>query len=94
MAQEQPELAAAALRGELPPLVWTGGLRKRLVSGRKYGSLQYLAMWQGLRGDPLHIDTDENVLITCARHGTTVTFTDDLRLILNTTMEQDQCDLP
>jgi len=81
-AREYPELASAAMRGELPVLPWKGGLRKPLNPGaKKYGALFYLAMWQGLRGDQLYIDTGANVSITCSKYGNTVIFTNDIKLL-------------
>ena len=47
-AKEAPELAAKAKRGELPVLAWKGGVEKKLKSGVKVGSINYLATWQGL----------------------------------------------
>lgn len=41
----------------------------------KIGSLQYLAAWQGLRGENLEIDTDAEVTVTCSKTGVPVTFT-------------------
>lgn len=81
------DVADSARRGELPPLVWSGGVAggpknaARATTSRKpdkYGSLNYLAMWQGLRGDDLVIDRSQEPQITCSRTGRTVAFTDDL----------------
>jgi hypothetical protein len=44
-----------AKRGELPWLPW------------RIGTLYYLAMWQGLRGDDLHIPLNRAVILTCAK---------------------------
>lgn len=85
LAVERPDLAEAARGGELIPLSWKGGIP--VPSGRakpprrKYGSLYYLAMWQGLRGDDLDIDADAAPQLTCARHGTIVSFTTDSDLL-------------
>lgn len=76
-ASESEALVAAACRGELVILPWKGGVERPTKAGAKYGSLYYLAMWQGLRGEPLDIDTDKEVAITCSRTGMVVTFTAD-----------------
>src|SRR5690606_29968569 len=57
LAQEQPELAELAGSDVLVPLPWKGGLEKVVKTKRKYGTMRYLAMWQGLRGEDLNIDT-------------------------------------
>lgn len=74
-SKEDPDLAAAATRGELAILPWKGGVDRATKAGQKFGSLFYLAMWQGLRGDPLDIDLGADVTLTCARTGMTVTYT-------------------
>jgi len=74
-SEENPEIAAACRRGELPVLAWAGGCEKRTKSAKKIGSLLYLATWQGLRGEDLHIDTEQERSVTCTRTLTTVTFT-------------------
>lgn len=76
------ELAAAAVRGELPELPWKGGVTKALKGG-KVGALQYLAMWQGLRGDHLRIETDAEPQLRCTLFGVAVTFTSDLKKLGN-----------
>lgn len=73
----EPALAAAASRGELPPLAWKGGL-KDAIKGQKFGSLYYLATWQGLRGEDLKIETDNEIEHVCTRTGVRVVFTGDL----------------
>lgn len=77
IAKEDPNLAANAVDGVLVELPWKGGLKKA-VKTKKYGSLFYLAMWQGLRGDALYIDTDKEVDLVCSKFGITVTYTNDL----------------
>lgn len=54
---KEPELAACAEKGELTTLPW------------KRGSLQYLAMWQGLRGEDLRVSFVEEVTIVCTKTG-------------------------
>lgn len=75
-ALEDPKLAERAKAGELVPLAWKGGLEKP-VQGR-FGCLQYLATWQGLRGEDLNIETSEETSITCARYNVRVVFTGDI----------------
>jgi hypothetical protein len=75
MREEDPRAAARAENGELVPLVWKGGVERALKDGKpKPGSLNYLAMWQGLRGDDLDIDLDGVKLVVCARTGQSVEF--------------------
>lgn len=79
-AKESPELAEQAIRGELPSLPWVGG-GKAIKAGTRTGALQYLAMWQGLRGDDLSIDPAIGATRTCTSTGMVVTFTGDLSVI-------------
>lgn len=76
-AKEDPGLRDAIRRGELPVLPWKGGVDQATKVGHKYGPLLYLAMWQGLRGDDLQIDTDAEITLRCARTGMAVTYTKD-----------------
>lgn len=80
MAKTTPQLAAAALNGELVMLPWKGGV-ERAIKGRKYGSLLYAAMWRGLRGEALDMRTDEECVLTCSRTEMTVCYTPDLSLL-------------
>lgn len=73
-----PDLADLALRGELPSLPWVGGCPKRLKNLKKTGAMNYLAMWQGLRGEALDIDPAVDRTVTCTRTGMMVTFTSDV----------------
>jgi hypothetical protein len=75
LATEQPDLAERAKRGELPPLEWKGGVEKELKKPEKYGTLYYLATWQGLRNESLHIDTAVEVEHICVKTGMKVIFT-------------------
>lgn len=70
------ELALRAARGELVLDGWRGGVKKKLKDAKKKksGTLQYLATWQGMRGEDLNIDFDEEVTIVCSRFGQAVTF--------------------
>jgi hypothetical protein len=80
--KESPELAAAARNGELVPLVWKGGVERKILKTTKYGSVFYLAMWQGIRGEDLNIDLDSEPSLTCSATGMTVIFTTDTEKLL------------
>ena len=77
-ALESPELAAQAKLGELVLLPWRGGVEKVIKTKNKYGSLRYVAMWQGMRGDDLDLDTEKEFQIICTRTGVPVTYTYDV----------------
>jgi hypothetical protein len=72
-----PDLAQQCLTGELPVLGWKGGVSRSLKKLEKYGSLKYLAQWQGLRGEDLDIDLSAERALTCSRTKMVVTFTPD-----------------
>lgn len=74
---KDPELAQCAERGELPVLDWKGGVSKRLKKPFKFGTFNYLAQWQGLRGENLNVDLGVDREIVCAKTGMTVIFTCD-----------------
>lgn len=74
---EDPELAINARDGQLVPLPWKGGIEKAIKSPTKIGTLRYLAMWQGLRGDSLDIETADEPKLRCSKFNVTVTFTND-----------------
>lgn len=78
-AEEDSALADCARLGELFVLPWKGGVDKEKPpkSKVKIGSLNYLAMWQGMRGEDLNIDTELGAVLTCSATGTAVTFTGD-----------------
>ncbi|MBN2467624.1 MAG: hypothetical protein JXD19_05685 [Deltaproteobacteria bacterium] len=78
MRLEHPELAKKAMRGELPPMGWKGGVEKPKPATR-FGTLFYLAQWQGIRGEDLNIDLDEEPELTCTATGVKVIFTGDRR---------------
>lgn len=75
MRSRLPKLATAAEAGELPVLPYRGGVERALKTKSRVGSLLYVAMWQGLRGNDLDVDTSVEPVLTCARHGVTVRFT-------------------
>ncbi|EJM77978.1 hypothetical protein [Pseudomonas sp. GM55] len=76
-AARLPDLARQCLAGELPALGWKGGVSRSLKKLEKYGSLKYLAQWQGLRGEDLDVDLNQERALTCSRTGMVVTFTPD-----------------
>lgn len=76
-AQEDPALVIRAKAGHLPVLPWKGGHEKRTKVPLKYGSLNYLAMWQGLRGEDLNVELQRETPLTCASTGMLTLFTGD-----------------
>ena len=82
-AEKNPELAAQCLRGELPTLGWKGGVSRALVKLEKFGTLKYLAQWQGLRGENLDIELTREKTLTCTKTGMIVTFTPDQSKYIN-----------
>jgi hypothetical protein len=74
---QQTERALKAQRGELPISDWKGGVEKKLKSP-KQGSLQYLAQWQGMRGEDLCIDPTREITIICSKFEQAVVFTANL----------------
>ena len=74
MRAQHPALAARAERGELVPLPWKGGTHNVQSGVHKHGVLQYLAMWQGLRGEDLDIDLEGERAILCSKTGVRVVF--------------------
>lgn len=74
--KEEPDLARRAVDGELVVLPWKGGVTKA-IKGDKYGTLFYLAMYQGLRGESLEIDTTAEVVRQCEKTKVVVTYTSD-----------------
>jgi hypothetical protein len=77
MAKKEPELAERARNGELPVIGWKGGVDKKTKNKLKYGTFNYLALWQGLRGEDLNIVLSEEVEIICSRTKMKVIYTDD-----------------
>ena len=83
LAIKVPELAEKAKRGELPVLVYKGGVEKPLKKKEKIGALNYIAKWQALRGEDLNIDMDEEMVLICSKTKVSVTFTMDLKKLKN-----------
>lgn len=75
---EEPKLAEQALAGRLLVLPWKGGVKKEIQKKIKFGVFNYLAMWQGLRGEDLNIDVEKETSLTCSATGKIVVFTGDL----------------
>ena len=76
--EKYPELAYKAEKGELPILGWKGGVEKKIQKKEKYGTLYYLAQWQGLRGEDLNIDLSKESELICAKTGMRVIYTRDV----------------
>lgn len=76
LAARDPDMAARAKNGELPVLGVKGGVERK-IKADKVGSLWYLAQWQGLRGEGLDIDIDEEIEMVCSRTGVRVLYTSD-----------------
>jgi CubicO group peptidase (beta-lactamase class C family) len=84
-----PHIAQQCRDGELPVLGWKGGVSRSLKKLEKYGSLKYLAQWQGLRGEDLNIDLSEERSLTCSRTKMVVTFTPDRTKYFNQMAEAE-----
>lgn len=92
LAQQDSDLAERCRIGALPPLNWKGGVSRVLKKKEKFGALQYLAQWQGLRGEDLSISLEAELTMTCSTTGMVVTFTPDLTKLAdqqNSTEEGD-----
>jgi hypothetical protein len=79
----EPDLAQRAEQGELVTLAWKGGTESidepvagdtQPTSSKRYGSLKYLATWQGLRGEDLDIELDNERIVVCSRTNRPVGF--------------------
>jgi hypothetical protein len=83
MSFESPNKAEKALNGELLILSWRGGVRKKLkdkekdgvtIENIKRGTFNYLATWQGLRGEALNIDLTKKLFMVCSKYNQKVVF--------------------
>ena len=83
LREKEPKLAKRAENGELPVLVWKGGIEKRLKIAEKYGTFNYLAEWQGLRGEDLNIDLSKELEIICSKTGMKIIYTGDVNKYCN-----------
>lgn len=88
-ALKSPEVAARCRADELPVLGWQGGVDRQLKKLEKFGALNYLAQWQGLRGEDLQIDSSQEYTLTCSRTGMVVTFTPDRAKYFDQALEAD-----
>lgn len=81
MRIRNPELAKRAGNGELPyqKLGWKGGVEKKIKKGKKYGTLYYLAEWQGLRGEDLDIYLSEERELICSKTSMKVIYSSDIK---------------
>ena len=77
LSEKESDVAASAQAGELPVLHWKGGVEKKLKVKEKYGTLSYLAHWQGLRGEDLENDLSSEHERICTRTEMKVIFTGD-----------------
>lgn len=77
------ELSRRASVGELVTLPWKGGTENiddalaeenRGKAQKRYGTLYYLATWQGLRGEDLNIDMGAEQAVVCSRSNRAVLF--------------------
>ncbi|MGO4799590.1 hypothetical protein ACEN2T_09920 [Pseudomonas sp. W22_MBD1_FP4] len=90
LAAKRTELVKACLNDELPILGWKGGVSRRLKKLEKFGSLNHLAQWQGLRGEDLDVDPTQDIVKTCSHTQMIVTFTPDKTKYINQTMETEE----
>lgn len=86
-AADSPGLAESCKNGELPILAWKGGVDKK-IKGKKYGSLFYIATWQGLRGEDLNINLEDEITVTCSRTHVEVLYTP--KLLSYETLKQEE----
>lgn len=73
LATERPADASKARLGVLVGLPWKGGDNAK--NRVRWAPLQYLAAWQGLRGESLAIDTAAVVVVRCSETSARVKFT-------------------
>jgi len=79
LREKEPELARRVENGELPALGWKGGVERKTKQNEKYGTLYYLAQWQGLRGEDLDIDLSQEPELVCSKTGIKVIYTGDIK---------------
>lgn len=87
--RESPELAARARNGELPILPYRGGVEKAIKARNKIGSLHYVAMWLGLRGEDLSLDMNAEPTLVCLRTGVAITYTMDINKLFGATATEE-----
>lgn len=89
LSVSDPQLAARCCANELPPLGWKGGVSRTLKKAEKYGALNYLAQWQGLRGEDLCIDLETEMAVTCHKTGMIILFTPDVQKLTEQNKDTD-----
>ncbi len=97
LRNSSPELASRAESGELPMLEFPGGISNKDPKPGRFGSLFYLAKWQGLRDAPWHgligkeknLSTTQPVGIKCAASGKYTVFIRDATKFLKENLEPD-----
>lgn len=82
LREKDPDLAKRAENGELPLLGWKGGVEKK-IKNKKYGTLNYLAAWQGLRSEDLDINLSQEPELICSKTGMKVIYTGDVNKYRN-----------
>ena len=83
LAQGDPQTAERAKNNELPILDWKGGVERKIKKKTKYGTLFYLAQWQGMRGEDLNIDLSHERELVCSKTGMKVIYTGDMEQYKN-----------
>lgn len=83
LGSKDAQLMKHCKSGALPVLNWKGGVSRAINKKQKFGSLRYLAQWQGIRGEDLSISLDSETILTCTATGMIVTFTPDLTKLAN-----------
>ena len=83
LAESKPDLADRAKNGELPELNLKGGVSRKLKKKEKFGCLNYLAHWQGLRGETLDVHLGREYVLVCEKTGIKVTYTGDVEKYAN-----------
>ena len=62
---------------------WKGGVERKIKKKTKYGTLFYLAQWQGMRGEDLNIDLSHERELVCSKTGMKVIYTGDMEQYKN-----------
>jgi hypothetical protein len=83
---EIPDVAARAEKGELVTLPWKGGTenvddKTKTKNQVRFGTLKYLAMWQGIRGEDLDISFTTDTFIVCTKSKRAVTFREEIPIL-------------
>ena len=88
LRKEKSELAEKAEKGELPKLAYKGGIDKKTKQKIKYGTLNYLAQWQGLRGEDLNINLSIGKILTCIKTNQRVAFNPNIDTLYNDNIDE------